>query len=164
MPWLEKREEMKIAIGSDHAGFAAKEAIVPMLRRLGHEVSDQGAFNSEPSDYPLFAEKVSLSVAKGEAERGIVICGNGIGMSIVANKIPGIRAALVTSEKGAHDTRAHNDSNVLSLAGRDLPLETNLRLAHIWIETAFSGVERHKRRVEEINRIDEEYEKQMFVK
>ncbi len=150
---------MKIAIGSDHAGFTAKEAIVPMLRGLGHEVSDQGAYNSEPSDYPLFAEKVAVSVSKGEAERGIVVCGNGIGMSIAANKIPGVRAALATNEKVARETRDHNDSNVLSLAGRDLPVDTNLRIVKIWVETPFSGVERHKRRVEEIIRIEKEHEK-----
>ena len=134
-----------------------------MLRTKGHEILDQGAFTPEPSDYPVFAEKVAVCVAKREADRGIVVCGNGIGMSIVANKIPGIRAALVTSEKGAHDTRDHNDSNVLSLAGRDLSVDTNLRLAQIWIETPFSGVDRHQRRVDEISRIDEHYEKQMFV-
>jgi ribose 5-phosphate isomerase B len=106
----------------------------------------------------LFAEKVAVSVAKGQAERGIVICGNGIGMSIAANKIPGIRAALVTTEKMAQDTRAHNDSNVLSLAGRDLPLESNLRLAKIWVDTPFSGIDRHKRRVEEIIRIENQYD------
>jgi ribose 5-phosphate isomerase B len=150
---------MKIAIGSDHAGFAAKEAIIPFLRGLGHEVSDLGAYNSQPSDYPLFAEKVAVSVAKGEAERGIVVCGNGIGMSIAANKIPGIRAALVTSEKAAHDTRDHNDSNVLSLAGRELPVETNLNFVKIWVETPFGGVERHRRRVDEIIRIEKDYEK-----
>jgi ribose 5-phosphate isomerase B len=155
---------MKIAIGSDHAGYAVKEAVIAMLTDLGHEVADLGAYNAEPSDYPVFAEKVAVSVAKRQAERGIVICGNGIGMAIVANKIPGIRAALVTSEKGAHDTRDHNDSNVLSLAGRDLSVETNLKLVKIWIETPFSGVDRHQRRVNEISRIEEEYEKQMFLK
>jgi ribose 5-phosphate isomerase B len=155
---------MKIAIGSDHAGFTAKEAVTKFLTSEGHEVSDLGAYNSEPTDYPLFAEKVAVSVAKGQAERGIVICGNGIGMSIVANKIPGIRAALVTSEKSAEQTRAHNDSNVLSLAGRDLPVETNLRLAKIWIDTPFSGIDRHQRRVEEILRIENEYDGPLLKK
>ncbi len=154
---------MKITIGSDHAGFTAKEAVAAMLRNLGHEVSDLGAFNLEPSDYPYYAEKVALSVARGQAERGIVICGNGIGMSIVANKIPGVRAALVTNEKAAHDTRDHNDSNVLSLAGRDLPVETNLKLAKIWVETPFSGADRHQRRVDEIHQIERKYEAEKLL-
>ena len=145
---------MKIAIGSDHAGFETKEALVKHLAAQGYEVEDLGAYNSEPSDYPLFAEKVAKAVAAKQAERGILICGNGIGMSIAANKFPGVRAALVFTEKMAKETREHNDSNVLSLAGRDLPLGTNLKLADTWLKTAFTHGERHARRVEEIGNIE----------
>jgi ribose 5-phosphate isomerase B len=145
---------MKIAVGTDHAGFETKEALVKHLQGQGYQVEDLGAYNNEPSDYPLFAEKVAKSVASRQADRGILICGNGIGMSIVANKFNGVRAALVFTEKMARETREHNDSNVLSLAGRDLPINTNLKLADIWLETPFSHVERHERRVGEIKDIE----------
>jgi len=145
---------MKIAIGADHAGFETKQALVSRLKDEGHQVEDVGAFNAEPSDYPLMAEKVAKSVSNKTADRGILVCGNGIGMSIVANKFPGVRAALVFTEKMAKDTREHNDSNVLSLAGRELPVETNLRLAETWLKTPFTNVERHARRVHEIQDIE----------
>lgn len=141
---------MKIAIGSDHAGFDLKQVLVKHLQEKGYKVEDFGAYDAQPSDYPLFGEKVAHAVASGEAEKGIVVCGNGIGMSIVANKVPGVRAALVFTEQMAKQTRSHNDSNVLSLAGRDLPVDTNLKLADIWLETPFSKEERHVRRVAEI--------------
>ncbi len=150
---------MKIAIGADHAGFDLKQALVKQLQGKGHQVEDVGAFNSEASDYPVFAEKVAQSVSTHKADRGILVCGNGIGMAIAANKVPGVRAALVFTEKMAKDTREHNDSNVLSLAGRDLPLDLNLKLADIWLATPFSNVDRHARRVEEITKIEEEYSK-----
>ena len=150
---------MKIAIGSDHAGFEAKEALVRHLKGEGHQVEDVGAYNAEPSDYPLFGEKVAHTVSARKADRGIVICGNGIGMSIVANKFPGVRAALVFTEKMAKETREHNDSNVLSLAGRELPLETNIQLADVWLKTPFTNVDRHVRRVHEILDIEKAHVK-----
>lgn len=148
---------MKIAVGSDHAGYETKNALVRKLRELGHEPKDHGTESPEPCDYPPVAEKVARAVASGAAERGILICGNGIGMAIVANKVPGVRAALVFTEKMARDTKDHNDSNVLSLAGRELPVETNLRLAEAWLATPFSGAERHARRVKEIGEIEAKY-------
>jgi ribose 5-phosphate isomerase B len=148
---------MKIAIGSDHAGFELKQTLVDHLKKKGHQVEDLGAPNAEPSDYPLYAEKVAEAVASHEAERGILVCGNGIGMSIVANKIPGVRAALVFTEKMAEQTRTHNDSNILSLAGRDLPMDTNVKLVDIWLNTPFSNVDRHIRRVQEIEQIEKEH-------
>ena len=148
---------MKIAIGADHAGFEVKKALVEQLKEMGHQILDFGTNSAESSDYPVFAEKVAKSVASKESERGIVVCGNGIGMSIVANKVPGIRAALVFTEKMAKETREHNDSNVLSLAGRDLPVETNLKLASVWLNTPFTHEERHARRVHEIEEIEGEY-------
>ncbi len=145
---------MKIAIGADHAGFDLKQALVKHLGEKGFQVQDVGAPDAQPSDYPIYAEKVAQAVASRQADRGILVCGNGIGMSIVANKVPGVRAALVFTEKMAEQTRSHNDSNVLSLAGRDLPMETNLKLTDIWLNTPFSNVDRHVRRVEEIRDIE----------
>lgn len=151
---------MKIAIGSDHAGFDLKQVLVKHLGSKGHQVVDLGPANAEPSDYPVYGEKVAQAVASQQADRGIVVCGNGIGMSIVANKMPGVRAALVFTEKMARQTRSHNDSNVLSLAGRDLPMETNLKLADIWLDTPFSNEDRHVRRIQEIK----DFEKSQFKK
>ena len=148
---------MKIALGSDHAGFETKQALVEHLRKMGHEVQDLGAPSPEASDYPIYAEKVAEAVVSHQADRGILVCGNGIGMSIVANKFPGVRAALVMTEKMAEQTREHNDSNVLSLAGRDLPVETNLKLADVWLKTPFSNADRHVRRVEEISKIEKDH-------
>lgn len=148
---------MKIAIGSDHAGFELKQVLVKHLEAKGFQVEDVGAHNAEPSDYPVYGEKVAQAVAAHKADRGIVVCGNGIGMSIVANKVPGVRAALVFTEKMAEQTRTHNDSNVLSLAGRDLPVEMNLKLTDIWLNTPFSNVDRHVRRVHEIEDIEKSH-------
>jgi RpiB/LacA/LacB family sugar-phosphate isomerase len=145
---------MRIAVGSDHAGFETKEALVNHLKKEGHEVVDMGANSNEPSDYPIYGEKVARAVAAHQADRGIVVCGNGIGMAIVANKIPGVRAALVFTEKMAKDTREHNNTNVLSLAGRDLPIDQNLKMADVWLKTPYNKVERHERRVEEITAIE----------
>jgi ribose 5-phosphate isomerase B len=147
---------MKIAIGSDHAGFDLKKDLIEHLKSQGHDVQDFGAPNAEPSDYPKYALPVAESVADKRYDRGILICGNGIGMSIVSNKVPGIRAALVTTEKMAKDTRQHNDSNILVLAGRDLPEDQNVKIADVWLSTAFSNLDRHARRVEEIKEIEKE--------
>ena len=149
---------MKIAIGSDHTGFELKQKLIEHLKALGHQVQDFGSNSTEPSDYPKYAFPVAKSVAENQNERGILICGNGIGMSIVANKVPGVRAALSVTEKMAKDTREHNDSNVLVLAGRDLPGDSNLKIADVWLTTPFSNLERHARRVEEIR----ELEKQIY--
>jgi len=148
---------MKIAIGADHAGFELKQDLVKHLEGMGHQVQDVGTYNSEASDYPLSAEKVAKLVSAKQADRGIVACGNGIGMCIAANKVPGVRCALVFTEKMARDTRDHNDSNVLSLAGRDLPAETNIRLVDAWLSTPYSQGERHTRRIQEITAIEKEY-------
>jgi len=149
---------MKIAIGSDHAGFELKKDLIVHLKKLGHQVQDFGATSPESSDYPKFAVPVAESVAAKQNDKGILICGNGIGMSIVANKVPGIRAALVFTEKMAKETREHNDSNVLVLAGRDLPEDQNLKITDVWVSTPFTNVDRHVRRVEEIK----DFEKQIF--
>jgi len=150
---------MKIAVGSDHAGFELKQALVKRLAAQGHQVEDMGTGSSDSCDYPVFGEKVALAVSGKKAERGILVCGSGIGMSIAANKVPGVRAALVFNEGTAAQTRQHNDSNVLCLAGKELPVETNLKLADIWLNTEFSNVERHVQRVGEIAEMEGKYMK-----
>lgn len=143
---------MKVAIGSDHAGFALKERLVRELLDLGHEVLDFGTSAAEPAvDYPDFCFPAAESVARGEAERGIVLGGSGIGECIVANKVAGVRAALVTSDETARVTRLHNDSNVLALGGRTSPdHEACARWLRIWLDTAFEGG-RHVPRLRKIH-------------
>lgn len=148
---------MRIAIGSDHAGFEQKQGIADRLRELGHVVEDLGTDRPEMCDYPPIALAVSEAVAKRSCEAGILLCGTGVGMSIAANKVPGVRAALCTHEKQAHDTRQHNDSNVLVLASRIVSLDVNRRLAETWLGTSFTNIERHARRVGQIGEIEKKY-------
>jgi ribose 5-phosphate isomerase B len=131
---------MKIAIGSDHAGFNYKEAIKDLLLRLGHEVQDLGTHAPQPPvDYPLFIRPVAEAVASGAAERGIVLGGSGNGEAIVANRVRGVRCALCWNAESATLGRRHNDANVISLGERMMPLETALDLVRIWLETPFEG-------------------------
>ena len=139
---------MKIAIGNDHRGYQLKLKIITWLKNHGHKIDDVGAFSEDSVDYPDFAGKVAISVAHGEAERGVLICGTGIGMSMSANKLPEIRAALVYKPEYAALTRRHNDANVLCLGelnGDDL----NLEVLQVFMETEFEGG-RHQRRVDKI--------------
>jgi ribose 5-phosphate isomerase B len=145
---------MKIAIGSDHAAFELKGLILDRLKSLGHQVEDLGTHTSASCDYPPIAEAVAKRVSEGKAERGVLMCGTGIGMSIAANKVPGVRAALVYSEKVAAGTRDHNDSNVLVLAGREFSNEENLRMLDVWMKTPFSNEDRHVRRLKQISEIE----------
>jgi RpiB/LacA/LacB family sugar-phosphate isomerase len=142
---------MRVAIGSDHAGFALKERVKAELQRLGHDVQDLGTDSAEKSvDYPDFAIPVAERVASGTADRGVVVCGSGIGASIAANKVEGIRASVVTSDETARQTRQDNDSNVLALGGRtNTDFDAVLRWLGIWLTTPFAGG-RHERRVEKI--------------
>src|SRR5262245_59534787 len=142
---------MRVAIGSDHAGFALKERVKAELQRLGHDVQDLGTDSAEKSvDYPDFAIPVAERVASGRAERGVVMCGSGIGASIAANKVEGVRASVVTSDETARLTRTDNDSNVLAVGGRTNPdFDAVLRWLGIWLTTPFAGG-RHQRRVDEI--------------
>ena len=141
---------MKIAIGSDHAGFTLKERLVGRLRALGHEVLDIGTAAAEPPvDYPDFCFPVAERVARGEAERGVVLGGSGIGEAIAANKVSGVRAAVVTSEETARLTRMHNDSNVLALGGRTNDHAAATRWLELWLETPFEGG-RHVARLRKI--------------
>jgi len=145
---------MKIAIGSDHAGYDLKEYLVRELGDLGYEVTDCGAESRESVDYPDFAGRVCALVRNGESERGIVICGTGIGVSIAANKVRGIRAALCHTELSAYLARRHNDANVLALGGGMTGNKLALEIAKTFLEEEFSGDERHVRRIEKISRLE----------
>lgn len=145
---------MKIAIGSDHRGFETKEQIKAIILQLGHEFIDVGAHNSTPVDYPDPAYLAALAVSNKEADRAILACGTGIGMSITANKVKGIRAALCHDELSAKVSRDHNDANVLCVSG-DLVGEVLLRkIVEAWLSTDFSGG-RHLRRVRKIEAVEE---------
>ena len=146
---------MKIALGADHAGFPLKEKIKEFLQNKGYEVLDMGTHSAESVHYPNFAEKVARAVQKGEADRGILICGTGIGMSITANKFKGIRAALCTNEYMARMSRRHNDANVLCLGERVLGVELALSIVEAWLEEEFEGG-RHEVRVKLISDIENE--------
>lgn len=140
---------MRIAIGSDHAGFELKERLKRELAALGAVVEDLGTFTTDPCDYPDFCFPVAERVARGEADRGIVLGGSGIGESIAANKVAGIRASVVTSDETARLTRLHNDSNVLALGGRTNAHDDAVRWLKIWLETPFEGG-RHVARLDKI--------------
>jgi len=145
---------MRIAIGSDHRGFHLKEKVAALLREKGHEVKDAGTTATESVDYPDFAAEVAQQVSNTDAERGILICGSGIGMAITANKFPGVRAAPCTDEITAEISRRHNDLNVLCLSADMLSPRSVERMIELWINTQFEGG-RHSRRIEKIHQIEE---------
>ncbi len=128
-----------IAIGCDHGGYAMKNEIIKYLSEKGIQVKDFGTYSEESCDYPIYGKKVANAVASGEAEKGILICGTGIGMSIVANKVSGVRSASVSSEYCAEFTRRHNDLNVLCLGGRTVGIEIAKRIVDIFLNTPFEG-------------------------
>lgn len=146
---------MKIAIGSDHAGFGLKQEVVEILKGLQHDVTDCGTDNTASVDYPDFGEKVARMVSKGEVERGILICGTGLGMSMVANKFPNVRAALCNDLFTARMSRLHNDANVLVLGGRVIGKDLATEIVKTWMMTPFEG-ERHMRRLTKIKKIEED--------
>jgi ribose 5-phosphate isomerase B len=146
---------MKIAIGADHAGFALKESLRDALRKSGHEVTDLGTNSTESTDYPDFAKPVATAVARGTVDRGILVCGTGVGMSIVANKVPGVRAGLAGDVEAARLIREHNDANVLALGARSLDARAAEDMARVFLETPFAGG-RHVRRVNKITEIEQE--------
>ncbi len=139
----------KIPIAADHAGFSMKEQLKTELERLGYEPVDLGARSEEASDYPEFAHAVAQQVSSGEARRGVLLCGSGIGMDIVANRYPGVRAALAWQPAIAELSRKHNDSNVLVLPSRFMSQDDAASALRKWLETDFEGG-RHQRRVEQI--------------
>jgi ribose 5-phosphate isomerase B len=144
-----------IAIGSDHGGVELKNYLVAWLRSQAAEVQDLGTQGHESVDYPDFGREVSLRVAQGEAERGILICTSGIGMSITANKFPRVRAALVADLEGARTSREHNDANILVLSGAKTEKTRAREIVETWLETPFARG-RHQRRVEKIAQIERE--------
>jgi ribose 5-phosphate isomerase B len=144
---------MKIAIGSDHRGFDVKKRIVALLHQLGHEVVDVGTQSSDSVDYPDFAFQVARAVSEGGVERGILICGTGIGMCIAANKVRGVRAAPCHDSITAEMSRRHNNANILCLSADLLGDELIDRMLRIWLETEFEGG-RHARRVDKITRFE----------
>ena len=144
-----------IALGSDHAGLPLKEEIIRHLKEKGVEVKDYGTYTSDSVNYSDYGKKVALSVQSGECDKGIVICGTGIGISIAANKVKGIRASLCTNSYMAKMTRMHNDSNVLALGQRVIGVEVALDIVDTWLNTDFEGG-RHQRRIDKIKDIENE--------
>ena len=146
---------MKIVIGSDHAGFALKNAMGDVLRGLGNAVLDVGAFNENPSDYPDFAEAVGRAVLDGRAERGVLICGSGVGASVAANKLLGIRAAVCHDTYSAHQGVEHDDMNVLVLGSRIIGVKLAEDLVKAFLGAQFTNEERHKRRLAKIAALEQ---------
>lgn len=144
---------MKVAIGSDHAGVELKQLLVASLKTLGAEVVDMGPGDTASVDYPDFAGKVSRAVTGREVDRGVLICGTGIGMSITANKFPGVRAALCSEPFSARMSRLHNDANILVIGGRVVGSAMADEILKVWYETPFEG-DRHERRLNKIMMIE----------
>ncbi|MCU0531731.1 MAG: ribose 5-phosphate isomerase B [Syntrophales bacterium] len=145
---------MNIIIGADHAGYALKEAVKAALSTAGCRLVDAGTRGEESVDYPDFGVLAAEGVSSGRFERGILVCGSGVGMAIVANKFPGVRAALCLDEETARLSRQHNDSNVLVLAGRKTDPDTAGRIARVWLETPFEGG-RHQKRLDKIRELEQ---------
>jgi ribose 5-phosphate isomerase B len=148
---------MKIVIGSDHAGFEMKNAMGDLLRSLGHSVLDVGAFNENPSDYPDFAEAVGKAVLEGKGERGLLVCGSGVGVSVAANKIPGIRAGLCHDTYSAHQGVEHDDMNVLVLGSRIIGEKLAEDLVKSFLGAKFTSEERHLRRLNKVKAMEAKY-------
>ncbi|MCI8792623.1 MAG: ribose 5-phosphate isomerase B [Eubacterium sp.] len=139
-----------IALGSDQAGYELKQVIMRHLEERGLEYKDYGSYNADPVDYPVYGKKVAHAVADGECEKGILICGTGIGISIAANKVKGIRAALCSDCFSAEATRLHNDANILAFGARVVGPGLAEKIVDAFLDTEFSGAERHQRRVDMI--------------
>ena len=148
---------MHIVLGSDHAGFEMKQDMVGFVRRLGHEVLDVGTDSPTPVDYPDFAEAVGLAIRKGNAQRGILICGSGVGASVAANKIPGIRAGLCHDIYSAHQGVEHDDMNVLVLGSRVIAAALAHDLVRGFLAATFSGEERHMRRLDKVKKLESKF-------
>ena len=147
---------MKISLGCDHGGYALKEHIKAYLESKGHEVVDCGTYSTDSCDYPIFGEAAARKVQSGECERGIVICTTGIGISIAANKVRGIRAANCADTFSARMTRLHNNANVLCLGSRVIGAGLALDMVDLFVDTPFSGEERHQRRIDQVMAIEDE--------
>ena len=146
---------MRIAVGADHNGYALKKTIAGLLRSLGHDVVDVGAHEMDPSDdYPDFAGALARTVASGEAERGVMVCGSGVGASVAANKVRGVRAAVCHDTYSAHQGVEHDDMNVLCLGARIVGEEVAREAVQAFVSATFSGEERHRRRLEKVLAIE----------
>src|SRR5688572_6433567 len=145
---------MRIALASDHAGYAEKERLKPLLRELGLEVEDLGTGSEESVDYPDYARMVAEHVAQGQAEQGVLVCSSGTGMAITANKVPGVRAAVAWSEETARLARQHNDANVLAIGARTTPEAEIPKIVRAWFGSSFEGG-RHSARVEKIRQLED---------
>lgn len=146
---------MKVAIAADHAGFPLKEWLITELEREGHEIVDLGTHNTVPSDYPDHARDLGEALNHGEAERGILVCGSGVGASVAANKIRGIRAGLAHDTYSGHQGVEHDDMNVLCLGARVIGPEAAAEIARAFLHARFSGEERHVRRVNKVKAMEE---------
>ncbi len=139
-------EKLKIALGSDHGGYELKNSVSEFLKKDGYDFKDFGCFNTDSVDYPVIAKEIANAVAKGEFDRGIIICGSGLGVAITANKVKGIRAVTCQDTYCAKMSRAHNDANVLTMGGRVIDVPTAQNIVKIWLETNFEGG-RHQSRI-----------------
>ena len=147
---------MRVVIGADHAGFELKALIIEHLARAGHEVLDTGTHSTEPVDYPDYARSVAEAVLRGEAERGILVCGSGVGACVAANKLPGIRAGLCHDTYSARQGVEHDDMNVLCLGARVIGPDLALDLVRTFLAARFSGEQRHRRRLAKIEALETE--------
>src|SRR5438477_12065460 len=145
---------MRIAVGADHAGFALKEDLAAYLRELGHQVLDVGTHSTAPVDYPDYAEAVGKAVLDGRAERAVLICGSGVGASVAANKLPGIRAGLCHDTYSAHQGVEHDDMNVLVLGSRVIGPALGNELVHAFLGATFSGEARHRQRLGKVKALE----------
>lgn len=148
---------MKIAIGGDHVGQILKPEIIEYIEELGHEVKDFGPFNTERTHYPIYAKQVSEAVVSGEFDKGVLICGTGVGISIAANKVKGIRAVCCSEPYSAKLSREHNDTNVLAFGSRVVGLELAKMIVDEWLKASYEGG-RHGKRIEMISNIESEYD------
>jgi RpiB/LacA/LacB family sugar-phosphate isomerase len=148
---------MRIVIGSDHAGFELKQIVGRLLEEQNLEVIDIGSYNTDPVDYPDYAEAIGLAILEGRADRGVIICGSGVGASVAANKLPGIRAGLCHDTYSAHQGVEHDDMNVLALGARVIGPELARELVLAFIRANFTGEERHRRRLAKIQALEIRY-------
>ena len=148
---------MKIAIAADHAGFELKERVKTLLRELNYNVLDLGTGNTKPVDYPDYAEAVGVAVRDGQADRGILVCGSGVGASVAANKIPGVRAGLCHDHYSAHQGVEHDDMNVLVMGGRVIGQSVALELVRAFLDSNYTGEDRHQQRLAKVKAIEGRY-------
>ena len=151
---------MRIAIGSDHAGFELKTHLITVLAELGHQAVDVGTHGTEPVDYPDYAEAVAMTIQGGRADRGVLICGSGVGASVAANKLPGIRAGLCHDTYSAHQGVEHDDMNILVLGARVVGPELARELVGAFLGAKFAGEQRHRRRLEKIRALEARHSRQ----